>query len=154
MRIFGAICPAASQRLLALFVRQRMEPSLTSGRPRWHVPAVPWPNRLQEAERAILELIGRIHFLQEAYKHIPAAAPGSLYARHEGGAVLSWGIVEVSELALDILRCIRGAQEINAEECQFLTWIDGLGPNIEEYFIRTAAAARDIYREHEAFMLQ
>ena len=131
-----------------------MEPSLISGRPRWPVPAVPWPNRLQEAERAILELIGRIHFLQEAYKYIPAAAPGSLYVRHEGGAVLSWGIVEVSELALDIMRCIRGAQQVNAAECEFLTWIDGLGPNIEEFFIRAAAAAREIYREHEAFMLQ
>ena len=152
--VFGAILPSASLRWLPNSAAHRMHPSRISGRPRWQVPSLPWPDRLQEAERAILELVGRIHFLKEAYKHLPPASPGSLYSRHEGGAVLSWGIVEVSQLALDIMRWLRGAQQVNAAECQFLTWMDGLGPNVEEFFTAAEAAAREVYSQHEAFMLQ
>ena len=55
---------------------------------------------------------------------------------------------------MDIMRWLRGAQQVNAAECEFLTWMDGLGPNVEEFFIAAEAAAREVYREHEAFMLQ
>ena len=123
-------------------------------RPRWHVPSLQWQHRLHEAERAMLELVGRIHVLREAYEHLPPATTGSLYTRHEGGAVLSWAIVEVSQEAKDIMAWLRGAQQVNSSECEFLTWMDAMGANLEAFFGTAEEAARQVYGQHEAFLLQ
>ena len=122
--------------------------------PRWHAPSLQWQRRLLDQERVLMELVGQIYFLHQAYERLPPANEWTLYSRHEGGAILTWAIVKVSQEATDILAWLRGAQQVNTSECEFLNWMDAVGNNAEDFFGTAEAAAREAYVQHEAYLIQ
>ena len=122
--------------------------------PRWHAPSLQWQHRLLHQERVLMEHVGQIYFLGQAYEQIPAANEWTVYSRHQRGAHVTWAIVKVCQEATDILAGLRRAQQMNECECEFLNWMDVVGINVEDFFGTAEAAFREAYIEHEAHLYQ